>query len=149
MESDIFSNLKTRLTELAWPAYIEYENIRLLTSDFLPHEIPAIQFFDAGQLAIHVQSRVQVTWGIDVEIMMKQTVADVVNQSVLFERANDVLLKIGANVQMDLGSSPASQGTMIHIKYLGMTTDIHTLRPFYLATLNFQAQFLKPYTAEC
>ena len=149
LESDILDNLKTKLEELPWQKSVEFEKIKLLNTDFRDHELPAIQFYDNGKEVRHDQRRVEINWNIVIEIVMKRTSSDAVDQGVLLDRIEDVELKIGANVQLDLGGAPASQGTMIHVKYLSAFTDLHSVEPFFMGIMNFQANYFKPYTAEC
>ena len=149
MESDILDNLKTRLDELAWQNSVEFEKIKLHSTDFRDHELPAIQFYDDAKQVRHDQGRILVNWNIVIEIVMKSTSSDVVDQGVLLDRIEDVERKIGENVQLDLGSATSSQGTMVHVKYLGASTDLGTLDPLFLGILNFQAEYYKPYTGEC
>lgn len=150
MESDILTNLKTRLEELTWQNTVEIENIKLLSTDFRDHETPAIQIYDGGKnIEQHQQQRVQIRWQITIETVMKQKTNDPVTQTVLLDRVEEIERKIGANVQLDLGSASSSQGEMIHVRYLNAITDLHALAPFYIAVMNFEVIYLKPYTGEC
>jgi hypothetical protein len=149
MESDIMTNLRTRLLELTWQNTVEIENIRLLSTDWRDHETPAIQIYDSGQLSESEQRRVKIGWTLTIELVMKNKVDDPVDQLILLDRMDEVLRKIGANVQLDLGSASPSQGEMIHIRYVNGITDLHTLAPFYIAVMNFEVIYLKPYTGIC
>jgi hypothetical protein len=149
MESDIFTNLKTRLEELSFLNLVEFERIRLQASDFRDHELPGIQMYDNGQDIRHEQGRVVKLWNIVLEMVMKSTSTDVVNQGTVLDRKELVERKIGSNVQLDLGSSPASQGTMSHIKYVSAITDLHLLQPLFLVTFNYQIEFRSPFVDEC
>ena len=149
MESDIFTNLKTRLEELTFLNLVEFENIRLQTTDFREHELPAIQMYDNGQSVRHEQGRVVKLWDIVLEMIMKSTSTDVVTQGTVLDRKHDVERKIGAYVQLDLGSAPASQGTMSHIKYVSAITDLHLLQPLFLVTFNYQVEMRTPFVNEC
>ena len=80
---------------------------------------------------------------------MKSSTTDIVTQTTVLDRKHLVERKIGEFVQMGLGSAPASQGTMQHIKYVSAITDLHLLKPLFLVTFNLQAQFLTPFVDEC
>ena len=149
MESDIFTNLKTRLEELTFLNLVEFENIRQQITDFRDHELTAIQFYDNGQNVRHEQGRVVKLWDIVLEMILKSTAEDPVTQGTVLDRKHDVERKIGAYVQLDLGSAPASQGTMSHIKYVSAVTDLHFLRPYYLVNFNYQVEIRTPFVGEC
>lgn len=144
MEKQIFESLASRLTSLAWVKTVNYELIRLNLADFQEHELPAIQFYDEGQFNQHVQTRVETFWDITVELIMKQTVAGVVNQVELFEKKFEVEKQIGHQVQLNLPNTG-----MIHVHYPNAVTDLHTFEPYYVARMTFRVQFLKEYTAPC
>lgn len=149
IEALIMANMKSKLEELTWQNLVEYEKIRLLSTDFRDHELPAIQFFDSGRTFQHLKGRVEVEWQITIEVVMKKQADDLVDQSVLLDRMEEIERKIGSNVQLDLGTLASSVGSMVHVKYLNAITDLHTLSPFYSGVLNFSANYYKPYVNEC
>lgn len=150
MESLILTNLKTRLDELTWVNSVEFEKIKLISTDFREHELPAIQFYDSGKTVIkHEHQRVSLEWQVTIELVMKTMADDVVNQGVLLDRIEEIERKIGANVQLDLGTVGSSVGQMVHVKYLNAITDLHTLPPFFSAVMNFSVAYYKPFTGVC
>jgi hypothetical protein len=150
MESDIFTNLKTYLETIPWVAHVETENPRLLISEWPDDKQPVIQFYDAGRIIEHANRRILNRLTIEIQIGMKVKVDDsTVSQLILFDRMEDVERKIADNVQLGLGSASSSQGEMVHVKYLNAITDLHSLGPYYIAVMNFEVDYYKPYTGTC
>jgi len=149
IESQIFTSLKTILESLSWAKYVEYEKIRPRLTEFHSHELPAIQFYDATQSLVQLQGRSDVTWVIVVEIVMKRSSSDPVDQALLLDRMDEIHKKIGENPQLGLTSLPASEGSMKSILPLTYATDLHMEDPFYTANMSFQVTYLKPYSDLC
>jgi len=149
IESQIFTALKTLLETLSWPKYVEFEKIRQKLGDFRPHEIPAIQFYDASQTLTQLQGRSDTLWTIVIEIVMKKTSTDLVNQGLLLDRMDTVHKKIGENSQLGLTALPATEGSMISVLPLNYSTDLHMEDPFYTANMTYQCSYYKPYSDTC
>ena len=149
IESQIFTSLKTILEELTWPKYVEFEKIRQKLGDFRTHEIPAIQFYDAANTLTQLQGRSDVLWTIVVEIIMKKTSTDLVDQGLLLDRMDEVHKKIGENPQLGLISLPEAEGSMKSILPVSYATDLHMEDPFYTANMTYQVSYLKPYSDFC
>jgi hypothetical protein len=149
LESMIMSSLQSKLQELSWPKVVEYEKIKLLSSDFRASELPAIQFYDSGRGFKHSQGRIEVEWGITIEIVMKRTSSDAVDQGLLLDRSEEVERKIGENVELGLASNAPIIGNVVHVKYLNAITDLHTVDPYFISLLNFSVNYFKPYTGIC
>lgn len=149
LENSILAALQGILQELTWQKSVEYEKIKLLNTDFREHELPGIQFYDSGRSIAHVQGRIEVDWNITIEILMKRTSTDVVDQGILLDRTEEVERKIGANVTLGLDTNDSSIGNVVHVKYLNAITDLHTVEPFFISLMNFSVNYFKPYTGEC
>ena len=149
IESQIFTALKGILETLSWPKYVEFERIRQKLGDFMPHEIPAIQFYDASQSLTQLQGRSDTIWTIVVEIIMKKSTTDLVDQGLLLDRIDEVHRKIGENPQLGLTSLPASEGTMQSILPVTYATDLHMEDPFFTANLTYNVSYFKPYSDIC
>ena len=89
LENSILAALQGILQELTWQKSVEYEKIKLLSTDFREHELPGIQFYDSGRSIAHVQGRIEVDWNITIEILMKRTSTDVVDQGILLDRTEE------------------------------------------------------------
>ena len=149
IQRKIFENLKSILTaELSWANYVEYETIKLLSSDFHAHEFPAIQIFDAGESATNLQALTENVLTISIEIVMTRTTTELVDQGLLLDRKLEVKRAVGKDPTLGIVSTP-SEGSMKHIQYVGGVTDLHVLEPHYLARLDFEALFNEPFVREC
>jgi len=144
MQKEILSALQTRLETLTWIKTVSYKKMRLHLADFQEHELPAVQFFDEGEAYTHEQARLKTEWNITLELVMKSTVAGVVDQEELMDKKEEIERCIGAQVQLGLNNTG-----IIHMRYLSSITDLHSFEPFYVARLTFQAIFYKNYTREC
>lgn len=142
------AKLKTILSALTWVKYCEYERVKLWTTDFGDHELPAIQIYDVGETARNQQQRDSIVWNLAVEIVMRKNVDEDVNQGLLFQRRLEVKRAIGADPTLGLQDVvvAASEGRMIHIRYAGGMTDLHILEDKYLARLDFQVLFEEPFS---
>lgn len=149
IQKKVFENLKTILeTEISWANYVEYERIRLLTSEFNLHELPAIQIFDNGESATNLQALTENVLSISIEIVMTRSSTELVDQGLLLDRKLEVKRAVGKDPRLGIISTP-SEGAFKHIQYVGGVTDLHSLDPHYLARLDFEALFTEPFVREC
>jgi len=149
IESQIFTALKGILETLSWPKYVEFERIYQKLGDFKQHELPGIQFYDASQSLTQLQGRSDTIWTIVIEIVMKKSTSDLVNQGLLLDRIDEVHKKIGENPQLGLTSLPATEGSMTSVLPVTYATDLHMEDPFYTANLTYNVSYLKPYSDTC
>jgi hypothetical protein len=148
IQKQLFENLKTKLEEITWQNLVEYENIRLLISDFNQHEFPVIQIYDNGETATPLRALNDVVLNFSVEIVMTRNSGELINQSLLFDRKLEVKRKIGEDPTLGIIGDP-SIGAFKNVQYIGGVTDFHTLAPHYLARLDFQALFNEPFVRDC
>jgi hypothetical protein len=140
IKKQIFQNLSALLKDKCpWARSVSWERIRLLDTDFIESEIPAIQLYDLNTTYTHQSGRVEARMQIVIELVMKQTSQGVVDQGTLFDRLEDIEAAVGSNI--DLGISG-----MLHLRYVSSTTDRHTIEPYYIAALEFEAIYLKPFS---
>jgi len=140
----IFQKLEEILTELTWVKLVTWKKIRLSASEFRDHEIPLIQIYAPRQNHLHSQRRLETTMMIHVELVMKSTVAGVIDVEDCMDRRQEIEQKIGENVQLRLVNSG-----MVHMKYVSSEDDFHTIQPFYVTRLDFEALYYKPYLGAC
>lgn len=138
--AQILDALKTLLTsKLTWAKVVEWERIRILTSDFQDHEIPVVQFYHTRTDYTHQQGRVEGRMNFNIEVCLKSSTAAEVDQKDLFDKMDDVLKAIGTSPNLGVSG-------VIHLRYLGDETDAHTVLPHYIGVLNFEAIYLTTYT---
>ena len=139
MKREIFEALVYQLSTLPWVKRINWEKIWLLDSDFNDSELPALQIYDTGSEFTHQGGRLEARTSLSIELVMKQTPQGAVSQGILFDRVEEIELKIGQKI--DLGVKG-----MLHVRYLREVTDLHTVEPYFIARLDFEAIYLKPFT---
>lgn len=154
IQKQLFTNLKTTLendllvSNGGWARSVEFEKIRMLTADFELHDLPAIQIYDIGESAVNQIQLTENTLAFSVEIVMTRTTGELVDQGLLFDRKLEVKRSIGKDPRLGITSSP-SIGGMQHVQYVGSVTDFATIKPHYLARLDFQAIFTEPFVRDC
>jgi hypothetical protein len=145
IQKQVFLNLKTKLQELPWANLVEFENIRLLASEFNAHEFPAIQIYDNGETATQLKGRTSNILSISIElVLMRSAVTGLVDQGQLFDKKLEIKQKIGEDPR--LGINGGVDGTIMHIQYVAGATDLHSLAPHYLARLDFEVLFHEPFS---
>jgi len=139
IKRQIFEALATELSGISWVKVVNWKKIWLLDSDFNDYQIPAIQIYDTGTRNEHQGGRIQATMALSVELVLKQTSAGVVSQADLFDKVEEIESVIGANINLGING-------MLHLRYIGDVTDLHTVDPYYIARLDFEAIYLKSFT---
>ena len=148
MENKIFAALKTKLEELTFLKKVEFDRVRLVTSDFLPHETPGVQIYDLTEIYTHSQQRVKTDWTIVIEYYQKANPDGSHNQAELFDRKFDIERKIGDNVKLDIVGVP-EDGRIFHVKYVQSQTNLFLVDGMSLAQMQFGILFEKPFTGTC
>lgn len=143
IEDSIVDAIRTRVTGVAAIKSYSDDKIRISTSDFMDHELPAAQLWDVGQFIQHERSRILVTWSFSLELIMKSLVSGEVSQRDLWELRRTVALALWA--------PPVNLGVpgVIHPVYTGNVTDLHMVEPFYIARIDFDVQFYDDLTGPC
>jgi hypothetical protein len=138
IEGKIFEALATVLASLSWVKTVEYENLRVLPSEWRDFELPSLQFFDNRAIVTHARGDVDVQWSISIELTLKSTADATYSQIDLFDKKQEIETLIGANV--DLGISG-----MKHLKFDGWETDA-TEMPYLICRIDFTALYKKSFT---
>lgn len=142
IDLQIMTGIETKLKELSWANLVTWKKIRIANSDFRETEFPAIQFYDAGQSIQHEAARLSVTWRISVEVLLKSKSSGELDMGDLFEKRQAVEQKIGEVPNLGIPG-------LIHIRYVGNVTDLHTIMPVYYARLDLEILYYKPYVGNC
>jgi hypothetical protein len=138
--SDIFDALKTQLSsKLTWAKVIEWEKVRILTTDFPEHELPCIQFYHVRTDYQPQQGRVEARMEVNVEVCIKSTATEVVDQQTLFDYMDGILQAIGQSPNLGVAG-------VIHMRLLRDETDAHTLLPHFIGILTFEVLYLTTFT---
>lgn len=138
--AQILDALKSQLTPLlTWAKVIDWQKIRILSSDFSEHELPCVQFYHVRTDYEQQQGRVQARMTLNIEVCLKSTTAGVVNQKDLFDRMDDILLAVGSNANLGIPG-------MIHARLLADETDTHSIEPHFIGILVFEFIYLTTFT---
>ena len=148
IETRIFEALKDRLEGLKWLKSVEFDNIKLFSTDWQEHEVPAVQFYDAGQSNIHQRGVLEVDWSITLELIMKPKVTGRIDQRDLLDKKYAIERRLGTKLQLGIQGLQGI-GSMVHITYPSAITDIHILDPFHVAIMSFVIKFRKPFSSDC
>jgi len=122
--------------------YVSFDKIKLATSDFAAHELPAVQIWDNGMIVTHQRGRVLKDWNLSLELIMKSDVTGEVDQKALFELRRTVELALWARPNLGIPG-------VVHMVYTGNITDLHLLQPYYIARIDFTVQFYDNLTGSC
>jgi len=142
IENDIIDKIESIVTGVAGVKSFHYETIKLATSDFSDHEIPAIQLWDVGQSVEHQRGRILVNWSLALEIVMKSLFTG--------EAKQKDLLELRRTIQLALWDKPNLQiPGVVHLVYNGNITDLHLLEPYFVARLDFDVVFYDNLTGSC
>lgn len=144
IEMDIFAQLKTRLSTLSWVTTVQYEVIRNLFSEVNESEIPLIQMYDRAPSSITHKNRfMEVAWPITIELVLKSTRLETVDQALLFTRKREMENKISE----DLHLGGLIEGFR-HLLYVGFETDLHSTPGFCAIAMNMTALYLQPFPGD-
>ena len=137
---DIFDAIKTQLTTaLTWAKVVDWEKIRIMSTDFGEHEIPCVQFYALPTDYRPQQGRNQATMLIQVEVVLKSSVEGVVDQRDMFDRMEDVSLAFGQRPNLGVPG-------VIHVRLIKDFTDPHTIHPHFIGILTFEVVYMTTYT---
>lgn len=121
---------------------VNWEKIKLVADDFKEYDLPGIQIYSGGETVIHEQGRARKTWTLHLEIMLKRSTGEAVNQRQLYDLQNEVELALWENPQLGIPS-------VIDLKYISNTQDLHMLDPIYYSRLDFEARYYQPLVDQC
>jgi len=142
IESDIIDKIVQIVDAVPAINYISFDKIKLATSDFQTHELPAVQIWDNGQTIAHERGRVQKGWNLSLELIMKSDIVGEVDQKMLFELRRTIEQALWAQPNLGIPG-------VIHLIYTGNISDLHLLEPFYIARIDFTVQFYDNLTGSC
>jgi hypothetical protein len=142
IETQIVDAIVAVVTAVPGINYVSFDKIKLATSDFQAHELPAVQLWDNGQLVTHERGRVRKDWNLSLELIMKSEITGTVDQKALFELRRTIDLALWAQPNLGIPG-------VIHLIYTGNISDLHLLEPFYIARIDFTVQFYDALTGSC
>lgn len=145
IESKILDALDKKLKELTWVKLVSTDYIRLGSSDFMEHELPAIQVYDLGTTVTQQHGHTQNSWLLAVELIMKPSENGLVSNRTVLNYRREIIDKLGEDPRL---VAPDVAG-MLHIQYNDCVNDPHLLAPLYMARLTWEVQYLAPFAPTC
>lgn len=142
MKSKIAEAIVNQLSLVNELNYLKFDEVRVLMSDFLEHELPACQLIDISETAEHEQGRLKKTWNITLEVVMKQTIYRQVNQQALWDLMYRIERKLWVFPNLGIPG-------VIHMQYIGNQTDLHLVDPYYIGKLDFLVQYYENLVRDC
>lgn len=139
IDKQIMETLETVLKTLPWVKLVSWKKLRIGVSDFRETELPAIQFYGTGQDMKHQHGKLEVTWRISIEVLLKSKCTGELDMGDLFDKQQEVEQVIGANPNLGIPG-------VIHFRYIGNQSDLYTILPIYYTRLDFECIFHKPYS---
>ncbi len=142
MKSKIASKIVQLCSSIPSVEYVSFDKIRLLSADFKDFEIPAIQLIDVGMRNEHEQLRAKIFWQIALELLLKGNQYNEISQQDLWNLEYEVRRKLWAVPNLGIKG-------VISMNFLGGTTDLHLLEPYYFSRLDFEVQFYEDLVRAC
>lgn len=142
VRTQIATELCTVLKTMSELKYVNFDEVRMLASDFQDWELPAVQLIDLGDDNIHEMKRARKTWNVTLELVMGSKVTGKIYQKDLWDLLQKIEEKIFAEPRLKIG-------TVIHMKLLGTATDLHMLSPLYTARMDLQIDYYQPLVGNC
>jgi len=141
-KSKIADAILAKLDGISRIKYKSFDRIRLSRDDFSEVQTPAIQLIDVNETVEHEQSRAKKTWTIALELVLKETQYEPVNQQDLWNLAYEVERALWADPNLSIPG-------VIHLRYIGSQTDLHLLEPYYFTRLDFEVLYYEPLVRQC
>lgn len=143
MEEKIASAIIAAVSGLREIKYATYKTVRITADDFSEIDTPAVQLIDLVLAEEPEKSRTRNTWRIALELIMKSTQYNGVDQSDLWSLCYSIKRAIGAVPNLGIPG-------VIHILPTQRVTSLPDLvPPYYIAKLEFDILFYETYVREC
>lgn len=141
-KSKIADALKALLSSMPVFKYVAFDKVKLLASDFMPHEIPGAQFIDLAETVVHERNRSRREWAIALEIVLRTSENEEITQQDLWNIEYQVARKIWEVPGLGIPG-------VIHCQYTSNSTDLHLLAPFYLLKMDFFVIYHEHLVSDC
>jgi hypothetical protein len=134
IKTAIAAAVTAKLEEITALRYVSFEDIKVGIAQFKDHEFPAVQLFDVGQTNQHVRGLLDVEWFFALELFMRQSRNDSVDQTALWDLMEEIELKLFEDPDFGIAG-------VKHLKYDSVITDLHAFKPIYMARFDFSIEF--------
>lgn len=143
IERDIREALATILGTLSWAKKVEGYKIRVGFSEMREHEVPYVQFYGLGQTYVPERSRLQTTWQMAVDLVLRQGTDSTIDQRDLDDKRQEIIETIGQDPKLGLTTG------IIQTLPVSATDDLYTFEPYLVSTIVFEVLYHKPFTGLC
>lgn len=137
MKTRISEALVSKLRGIRSIQTIEFDRVRLRADDFMSVDCPAIQLIDIQETIEHERSRAKKTWTLALELVMRGTEDNQISQKDLWNLQYEVERTLWEIPNLGIAG-------LIHLRYLGSTTDLHLLDPFFFVRMDFEVLYYEP-----
>lgn len=142
MKSKIARAILLKLASVPGLRTYAFDHVRLLTSDFNDLETPAVQLIDIAETVIHEHVRAEKTWRLLLELVLKENEHGQVSQEDLWNFTLKIERILWAVPNLGIPG-------VIQLTYLGNSTDLHRVKPYYLSKLDFDVVYYEDLVADC
>lgn len=142
MKSRIARAILAKLATVPGLRTFEFDRVRLLSSDMNDLIIPAVQLIDVGETVLHEHSRAKKTWRIVLELVLKETEHGQVSQQDLWNFTYKIERILWADPNLSIPG-------VLQMVYIGNSTDLHMVKPYYLSKLDFDVVYYENLVTEC
>lgn len=143
LESDICDKIVSIITnDVPEIKSVNFDKVKLSTSDFRDFELPAVQIWDISQSMQHQRGRILVTWSISLELTMKANEGQTASQKELWELRRKIQQALWNKPNLELPG-------VVHLVYNSNITDLHLVEPYYIARIDFDVLFYDNLTGSC
>lgn len=143
MRSQIADAILARLALVPDYNYRSFDTVKLLSSDFAEHELPAVQIIDLSEVVTHERNRALKDWNLAVEIVMGPTKEGA-------EPTQKLLWDLMELTENTLWAKPnLGIPGVVHMILNGTATDLHLLPGFYTGRLDMAVRYYQHLVSAC
>lgn len=142
-EALIIDKIKTLIEGLTWVQTVRVVD-PLLSMEVKEHEVPLVQINPQEQVLVAERNEALVRWGLLIELVLLADTDNPVDPYQLYEKIHDLWTNLGANYRLDAVTSG-----IIGLYPIGVSVDLHTVKPYYIGQMLFELQYRKAYVHSC
>lgn len=142
MKSRIAREILGRLALVPGLRTYAFDDVKLLAHDFNDLQIPAVQLIDIAETVEHEHVRALKTWRLMLELVLKEDEHGQVSQEDLWNFTLKIERILWAVPNLGIPG-------VLQLTYLGNSTDLHRIKPYYLSKLDFDVVYYEDLVADC
>lgn len=142
-EALIIDKIKTLIEGLTWVQTVRVVD-PLLSMEVKEHEVPLVQINPQEQVLVAERNEALVRWGLLIELVLLADTDNPVDPYQLYEKIHDLWTNLGANYRLGAVTSG-----IIGLYPIGVSVDLHTVKPYYIGQMLFELQYRKAYVHPC